>query len=92
MVVLEQVNLFNHRSLRAPLATVGWFSNPWLLVALAGTVVLQFAAIYAPALQRVLHTAPLGPRDWAVLLAAALPLFLVPEAFKWARWRASEKS
>jgi Ca2+-transporting ATPase len=87
MVVLEQVNLFNHRALRAPLTSVGWWSNPWLLVALAATIALQLAALYLPALQRVLHTTALGWEEWAVLLLVALPLFVVPETWKRLRWR-----
>jgi Ca2+-transporting ATPase len=87
MVVLEQVNLLNHRSLRSPLREVGVFSNPWLLAALAGTVLMHLAAIYLPALQRVLHTTGLGWTDWALTLAVALPLFVVPETLKWRRAR-----
>lgn len=82
MAVLEQVNLLNHRALRSPLKTVGFFSNPWLLVALAGTVLLQLAAIYSPLLQGALQTTAIGLRDWALLCAVALPLFAIPEAIK----------
>ena len=87
MVVLEQVNLFNHRALRSPLREIGFFSNPWLLVALAGTVLLHLAAVYVPFMQPVLHTTALGWQDWGLLLAVAAPLFIVPEALKWVRWR-----
>ncbi len=82
MAVLEQVNLFNHRALRNPLKTVGFFSNPWLLVALAGTVLLQLAAIYSPLLQGALHTTAIGWSDWALLCVVALPLFAIPEGLK----------
>jgi Ca2+-transporting ATPase len=92
MVVFEQVNLLNHRALRSPLKVVGLFSNPWLLVALAVTALLQVAAIYSPALQSVLHTTALGWREWGLLLALGLPLFVLPETLKWLRWRRSEES
>jgi Ca2+-transporting ATPase len=87
MVVLEQVNLFNHRALRAPLSSIGWWSNPWLLAALFATAGLQLAALYVPALQRMLHTTGLGWGEWGVVLVVALPLFLVPETWKRLRWR-----
>ena len=87
MVVLEQVNLFNHRALRSPLASVGLFTNPWLLVALGVTFLLHLAALYVPFLQAALHTTGLGWREWALVLAAAVPVFAVPELVKWRRWR-----
>jgi len=87
MVVLEQVNLFNHRALHSPLAAVGFFTNPWLLVALIGTTALHLAAVYVPFMQKVLHTTALGWSDWGLLLLVGAPLFLVPEAMKWLDWR-----
>jgi Ca2+-transporting ATPase len=91
MVVLEKVNLFNFRALRAPVWTVGLASNPWLLVAASGTLLLQTAAVYAPPLQAALHTAPLTAADWALIAVTAAPLFLVPEGVKWLRSRRSRR-
>lgn len=87
MVLLEQVNLFNHRSLTAPLGRVGFFTNPWLLIALAGTVLLHFVVLYVPFMQRALSTTGLGWREWFLVLALSLPLFVVPETIKWLRSR-----
>ena len=75
------------RSLRAPLASVGSLSNPWVLAAWAGTVGMQVAAVYVPFLQEALHTAPLGPEHWALMLVVAVPLFVLAESFKRWRWR-----
>ncbi|GIX49439.1 MAG: ATPase [Candidatus Tectimicrobiota bacterium] len=87
LVVMQQVNALNFRTLRAPLAAVGAFSNPWLLLAVLSMLGLQAAAIYLPFLQRAFHTAPLAWTDWALLGAVAAPLFLVTEALKRWRWR-----
>ena len=64
------------RSFRTPIARLGWFSNPWLLAAVASSVALQLAVIYAPALQAVFHTAalPLGDLLFALALSLAVPL------------------
>ena len=83
IIVLEKVNVFNFRSLSAPLVSVGWFSNRWLLVAVAGTLTLHACAVYVPFLQQALHTVPLAWQDWLVMLAVALPLFAIMEAGKW---------
>jgi len=82
IVIMEKVNVFNFRSLHAPLSSIGAWSNPWIWIAVAVTVGLQFSAIYVPALQRLLHTVPLGWGDWGAILLLALPLFLVTEAIK----------
>ncbi len=87
LIVLEKMNVLNYRALRAPLRLVGFFSNPWVLAALAVTLGLQVLAVYHPFLQRALHTVPLGWADWARIIGLALPLFLVTEAWKTWRWR-----
>ncbi|MDX2344843.1 MAG: HAD-IC family P-type ATPase [Acidimicrobiia bacterium] len=87
IVIIEKVNVFNFRSLRRPLAQIGFFSNPVLLVAWAGTVGLQVAAVYLPPLQNVLHTVPLTWTDWLVIAAVAAPILLIGETVKWLRSR-----
>jgi P-type Ca2+ transporter type 2C len=85
LIVLEKINVFNFRSLGEPLAAIGFFSNPWLLLAWASSVGLQVCAVYVPFLQEALHTVPLGWTDWGLMLVIAAPVFVVTEAVKW--WR-----
>ncbi|MDG2222648.1 MAG: calcium-translocating P-type ATPase, SERCA-type [Rubripirellula sp.] len=82
IVLIEKANVLNFRSLDSPLLRVGLFSNPWILVALVGTVLLQVAAVYVPGLQQALHTTALGWSDWGLILAFSLPIFLIPESIK----------
>ena len=89
LILLEKMNVFNFRSLREPMAIVGFFSNPWVLAAWAGTVGLQVSAVYVPFLQGALHTVPLGWQDWALMLAVAAPVFVVAEMYKTVRWHGS---
>ncbi len=83
MVVFEKMSVFAFRSLRHSCSTLGWFSNPVLLGALALTLSAQVAAVYWPPLQTVLHTVPLGVDNWIMIAVLALPLIVVPELFKW---------
>jgi len=83
IIVLEKANVFNFRVLEEPLFRVGPFSNPWVIVAWLGTMGLQVAAVYVPFLQDALHTVPLGLRDWGFISLFAVPVFLVPELWKW---------
>jgi len=93
LILLEKMNVFNFRSLREPMIVVGFFSNPWLLLAWTVTVGLQVCAVYVPFLQQALHTVPLGWADWGLMLVVAAPVFLVTETVKWyrGRWASLDK-
>ena len=86
IIILEKMNVFNYRSLRAPMPVIGFFSNPWILGAWTLTVGLQVAAVYLPFLQEALHTVPLRIEDWLLIFEAAVPLFVVVELYKWFEW------
>ena len=83
IIVLEKVNVFNFRSLHAPLLRLGFFSNPWVLAAWSLTIGMQVCAIYVPFLQEALHTVPLGRQDWGMIIVIALPVLVVTEIYKW---------
>ncbi len=85
IIVLEKMNVFNFRTLRQPLRSVGPFSNPWLLLAWGVTIALQVCAVYLPFLQEALHTVPLGWEDWALIFLVALPVVFVSELWKMLR-------
>lgn len=86
IVIFEKMNIFNFRSLKAPLYTIGMFSNKWLLLAISITVLLQICAVYHPLLQQALGTTALRFSDWVVIIALALPLFLLVEGYKFVRY------
>ena len=46
----------------------GIFSNKWLIVALAGSILLQLAVLYTP-LSSFFGTVPLNIEEWAILVA-----------------------
>ncbi|WP_295312145.1 cation-transporting P-type ATPase [Roseobacter sp.] len=82
MVVFEKASVFAFRSLRLPGSRIGWFSNPFLLCALALTLGAQVLAIYWPPLQTLLRTVPIGLAEWQWIALFALPVLILPEAFK----------
>ncbi len=87
MVVFEKMSVFAFRSLSSPCWRIGWFSNPFLLIALAVTLGVQVAAVYAPPLQALLHTVPLTGGQWLLIAALAAPLVIVPELVATVRTR-----
>jgi Ca2+-transporting ATPase len=82
LILLEKANVFNFRSLRQPIASIGFFSNPWLLIAWSATIGLQVCAVYVPFLQKALHTVPLEWTEWGWMVAIAAPVFIVTETYK----------
>ncbi|WP_019551603.1 cation-translocating P-type ATPase [Thermus scotoductus] len=91
IVILEKFNVLNFRSLRMPLAALGFFTNPWLLGAWVLSLGLQACAVYVPFLQEALHTVPLGWKEWGLMLLWALPIFLIPEFIKWVGWQKTRR-
>ncbi len=87
IIILEKMIVLNFRSRREPMSVIGFFSNRWLLGAIALTVALQAGAVYLPFLQEALHTTAMGWEDWGIIVLVALPIFIITEIYKWVRWK-----
>jgi P-type Ca2+ transporter type 2C len=87
IVVMANIHVLNFRHLHGSISKIGWFSNKWLLIAILAMLALQITAIYTPGLQRVLHTVPLTATEWAAIFFCSLPLFIIPEIYKWIRYK-----
>ena len=70
------------RSERDPLWRLGVRSNPWLMFTVVGTVVLQLATIYVPALNGIFATEPLSIGELAVCLAVSGVVYVAVEVEK----------
>ncbi|WP_299747597.1 HAD-IC family P-type ATPase [uncultured Tateyamaria sp.] len=92
MLIFEKVSVFAFRSLTRPTTTIGWFSNPILVIAFTISVSLQLAAVYWPPLQTLLRTVPLGIEHWSIICLLAAPLIIVPELAKAVRIRHTPKT
>ena len=55
------------------------FGNVYLWIALLANMLLQFLAIYNPYFQKYLKTAPLGLREWILILATGLIIIFAEE-------------
>ena len=69
--------LLNCRSLRYSMFRLGLFSNPWIWGGIATMAVAQLLFTYAPLMNRMFHTAPIGLMDWVHILAVGLAIYLV---------------
>ena len=81
LVLAQLFNAFNARSdVRSAFPRL--FTNRWLWLSIALSVVLQCVVLYLPAMQRAFGAVALGPLDWARCVAAASAVFWIREASK----------
>lgn len=84
-VVGEIFYLFNCRSLQRSFFAVGIFSNRWLWAGVLITILLQLAFTYAPLMNRLFASAPIGLADWGNILLVGVAIGVAVGAEKWLR-------
>lgn len=89
IVMIELFYLFNCRSLRHSMRSLGLFSNPWVIGGSVATIALQLFYTYHPWMNTLFHSAPLAPADWAAIVAVSAAVSLVVGAEKWIRKRSA---
>ena len=83
LAVGELVYLFNSRYVLAPVfSREGLFGSRAVLIAVGVLIILQVLFTYAPPMQRLFGTAPLGWDEWALILAFGVALFTLVELEK----------
>jgi magnesium-transporting ATPase (P-type) len=81
-VMAEAVYLFNSRSFfRSPLA-IGLFGNPYVIGGAALMTALQLLYTYAPVMNALFSSAPIGLAAWGKIMAAAGAIFCLVELEK----------
>lgn len=73
MVVYEMVRLIGIRSDYR----IKWFANPWLSVAIAGSLLIQVAVLYTPWLRDLFGVAPIHGIDWVIIGSVSVGLVLI---------------
>jgi len=82
LVIFEMFNAFNCRSERHSLFKIGLFSNRWLVVAVAVSVLMQLVVLYTPAFDILFDTMPLSITDWLIILPLSSAPLVVVELVK----------
>jgi Ca2+-transporting ATPase len=78
LAFLEMYHVFNCRSENRSTFSVGIFSNVYLVLSVAFTVLLQLMVIYNPILQKIFYTVPLSGQELFYLFAlSSLPLWFM---------------
>lgn len=73
MVILEMVRLVDIRSYYK----VKWSANPWLVVAIISSVILQLLVLNVPFLAEMFGVGTIRAVDWAIILGSGVALFIV---------------
>lgn len=82
LVVIEMFNALNALSEDSSLLTVGFWVNPWLLIAISMSIILHCMILYVPFFEAIFNTVPLSFNDWILVLRFSFPVLLVDEVLK----------
>lgn len=84
---------FGCRSQRYTMPQLGFFSNRWLLSAIAASVLLQLAVVTTPLLRTLFKAEPVPAQDWLLIASLALIPVTIIEVSKLARgWLRASRS
>jgi cation-transporting P-type ATPase F len=84
-VFVELFYLFNCRSLTHSMFEIGLFANRWILLGVSAMVGSQMLFTYAPFMNTLFHSSPIGWDAWWRILATGLATYVVVELEKGAR-------
>lgn len=82
LAVLQLWNVFNMRSPRESLFSLGFLGNRYVLGAVSISLALQALALYAPPMQKLFSTTPIRLADWIVALVISSSILFAIEAYK----------
>jgi Ca2+-transporting ATPase len=82
LVLTQLLHAFDFRSTGGTVWHARSLSNRWLVLSLCGSMVLQAAIIYIPALSGIFKTAPLSALQWVAVLGTGLLSVAVMDASK----------
>jgi cation-transporting P-type ATPase F len=82
LVFGELFYLFNCRSLRKSMFSIGIASNPWIFPGVVSMALLQLAFTYLRPFNSAFHSTPIRGRDWLTILGLGLAVYLIMEVEK----------
>ena len=82
MVFIQNVHVINCRSESKSVFKNSFKKNPFVLITIVGTIILQFIVMEVPALSNILQTYSIPIGKLILLFIASLPVLLVMELYK----------
>ncbi len=74
--------VFSCRTLRRPIWSASFFSNPALLIAVSAGILVQLAALYVPFLQNLLGLSPLTFQEYGIIILLSCIVIVLIEIVK----------
>eukprot|EP00932_Pfiesteria_piscicida_P016046 SRR837773.2990.p2 GENE.SRR837773.2990~~SRR837773.2990.p2 ORF type:complete len:750 (-),score=265.55 SRR837773.2990:119-2134(-) len=82
LVIIEMLNAFNALSEDGSLLQMPPWTNPWLILACMGSILVHFVVLYVPVLADIFNVCPLDQHDWMLVMAFSVPVVLIDEVLK----------
>jgi Ca2+-transporting ATPase len=82
LAMFQVFNALNCRSRTQSIFMMDFFGNPYLLMGIAGSILLQIGAIYLPFMQEALETTALSVQDWGWIILVTISIIVVDEIRK----------
>mmetsp|Transcript_64788 Transcript_64788/g.163120 ORF Transcript_64788/g.163120 Transcript_64788/m.163120 type:complete len:1039 (-) Transcript_64788:152-3268(-) len=82
LVVIEMLNAFNALSEDGSLIQMPPWTNPWLILACMGSVLVHFTILYIPFLAKIFAVCPLDWHDWVLVMCFSFPVIILDEVLK----------
>jgi Ca2+-transporting ATPase len=86
IVLVEIAYLFSCRSLTHSIFSIGWFTNRWAIGGSLAMLGAQLLFTYAPVMNQLFRSAPIGAESWLRIAAVAVLAFVAVEFEKWIRF------
>jgi Ca2+-transporting ATPase len=87
LMVFEMFVVFTCRSQSHPLHKIGFFSNPWLIISVIISLLLQIVVLQVPFLQQMFSVVPLTLNDWFTIVIFSSIVFVAEELRKFGLWK-----
>ncbi len=84
-VMFQMFNALNCRSEEKSVFSLGFFSNKYVIIAIAASVAMQLGVIYLPFLQYIFDTVALAPKELLLATVAGSTVFIFDEIRKLVR-------
>jgi Ca2+-transporting ATPase len=82
LAIFQLFNAFNARSATQSIFRLGFMSNPYVMIGIGVSLMLQVMVIHVPILQRIFETTSLSLRDWTLVIGVSSSIWIVEEIRK----------
>ena len=83
LVVVEMFNALNALSENSSLLSLPPWSNPWLLGAIALSILLHLGILYIPPLALMFSVTELSKKEWMAIMVLSFPVVILDEILKY---------